>query len=510
MSKSRIPDPPHPPTSAPSAADIESAALASLHNSRKSSLPRSSLSRQKGSRKPVPIITHNHVAFPADDTPQQDEKRPVPEQRRLTTSSPSAVPSSQRIMPSPSLPPPLHLTPRSPLISAGQPAVGPDSSQASAQKSSSSLARNSSVPASLSHSNRSSNVPTRSASVVQSRPSLSSPSPPTPIVPSIPLRHATQHSPAQSSTLTTTPLTSHISYSVPATSSDRHIPSRKHPAEHSPTAASFATASDPNLPSRSATSTPVIPSEPAQYNLPLKQLLSKPANPSNFHSGSESEGGSLTPFSRHHRSTSATESIQFAISRRDSALSAIERAAILSLQSRPLTSPRTGGHERRNHDRYHYRRTTDAAIKEYDVQQKEHTNRVQETFDTGWWPDWKPRDEPKRKSKKDKGKDKTANAQPRNVLRRRPSNSSKPPDSRNPTPSGGPRLSRSLSTSSLFKRAGFLAARTPTVRTISPLPNKSPSPQPLAFNASPSPSPVIFSDATDRGMSNLTRFPTPG
>lgn len=477
---------------APSTADIEAAALASLQGSRNFSQQKASLPRPKAARKPVPPMGPTTVAFPAGDTSHHDTSISFSSQHRPALPGPSTTTSSyKRTMssPSPSPPPPAQgQVSQSPFVSsAGQPAAGPAASASFSPKLSSSLARNSSVPASLTHNApSSSNLPARASSVSHNRPSLSSPSPPTPIVPSIPLRHATQHSPVKP---TYTNLVSHTTY--PRGSLDRHPPSKKPHTEHSPSFPPFTTASasDPNLPSR--TSTPVIPTEqPNYYTLPLKQLLAKPAVPSQLLNGSESasDGGGGGPSSNsyqfsaaHRRSASTIDSsvVQFAAPRRNSDISVIELAAIRALQPRtPFKSKSASSviRDRKHNDgSYHYRRAGAGVVKDDDG--KERRVRVQTAEGSGWWPDWRPEEEMERKRKE---KDKTSDpSRPRNVLKRRPSNSTRPSGSdshdlqqpQSTSGSGiGSRLSRSLSASSLLKRAGLFTSLNPNRRSVSPIP----------------------------------------
>ncbi|KXN84695.1 hypothetical protein AN958_12214 [Leucoagaricus sp. SymC.cos] len=533
-SNSTIPSP--IPSARPPIADIELAALVSLQNVRTSSLPNSQLSRPKAARKPVPSVVANPVTFPADDTSHPDSSTTFTSQRRQTTSGPSATSTYKRTMSSPSpSPPPPRLVPRSPLVSAGQPAAGPGLTSAFANLSSS-LSRNSSVPASLSHNTPLSNHPARASSVSQTRPSLSSPSPPTPIVPSIPLRHATQHSPSHSlhtTPILSVPLTPKTPSSAPTTlprgSLDRSTPTKKPLPEHSPILTSFATASDPNLASRPTSFTPVMPFEQQQqqspqtqsyYMLPWKQLLAKPANPSAFHVGSGSggegnqiEGGPHLNFAHasHRRSASTIDSVvQFATPRLNSDISIIELAATHTLHSRSPVAAKPGVGER-----YHYKRTTDCQSKEAKSEVKA---KIQAGDGGGWWPDWKQEEDRVPKPLKDKSKDKASEqSRPRNVLKRRPSNSTRPSatDTRASSPSTGFRLSRSLSTSSLLKRAGLFTTLNPNIRSISPLPpSKSPIPK-SSSDASGAASPVMFNsklstkaDADDRGKCQSSHFLT--
>jgi hypothetical protein len=251
----------------------------------------------------------------------------------------------------------------------------------------------------------------------------------------------------------------------------------------------FANASDPNLSSQSATATPVI--EPNHCALPLKQLLAKPANPSSpFQSGSESELGSHPYYGNHARSASTTDSVQFATARPNSEISAFELAAIRALPIRSLVALNTGAGDRTKKCDYHYRRMADPGIKESEAAKKDREVRLQGEEGIGWWPDKKGGDESERKSGKDKLKDKDIEPRPRNVLRRRPNNSVIP-ESRN-SQSDRPRLSRSLSASSLFKRANLFTLFNPNVRGVDPLP-KSPS------VTSGSMSPTVFKLKNDRG-----------
>ncbi|KAF9444085.1 hypothetical protein P691DRAFT_362927 [Macrolepiota fuliginosa MF-IS2] len=440
----------------PTAADIESAALTSLHNSRQASLPRSSLSRSKVSRKQTPAAV-----------PSVAPQRTNPQRRRPATSDATSTssPAYKQALSFPS----------------SSPLPGPSASPSTAGPVSSSLSRNTSLPASLFHNTPpSNNIPTRSssASVSQTRPSLSFPSPPTPIVPSIPLRHATQHSAAPTSNFApaiAAPSTPSSPYSILTRPPiDPNSSSKRLYAEHSPGAESFATASDPNLASHSAASTPA---ESNQCSLPLKQLLAKPANPSQIQSGDGPEVPSLTIL--HKRSVSATESTQYATSRRNSDIAAIELAAIRALRPRP-SKPNV--RDKKDNDGYHYRRATDNGSKQSLAEKGERKIKTHDVDESGWWPDWKSNGEKERNSRKEKPKAKLSD----------PSKTSEPRD----PPLRGPRLSRSFSTSSLFKRAGLFQARNSTIRSMSPASRQSLSSQPLPSDISGSPSPVIFSDVS--------------
>jgi hypothetical protein len=107
------------------------------------------------------------------------------------------------------------------------------------------------------------------------------------------------------------------------------------------------------------------------------------------------------------------------------------------------------------------------------------------------WPDWRGHDSAHKEqpvqqtTRKSKAKDEQRPPQRNVLVKRRPSNStknttpnpssSKPGDLTHSTSSANvtgtvTRLSRSLSSSSLFKRAGLFTSRSPNSRTVSPLP----------------------------------------
>ncbi|KAJ3561327.1 hypothetical protein NP233_g10261 [Leucocoprinus birnbaumii] len=454
--------------SAPSAGD-ELSALASPRDSRNAS-PQASLPRPKTTRKPVPSLASTPVAFPAENPSHIDNSISFSSQRQPGL-SPTSPHKRTMSFPSPSLPHTQRLNALTDFT--GQPATSTAASASTSPTIPSSLSRNSSVPASLSHNTPStSNLPARPSTATHNRPSLSSPSPPTPIVPSIPLRHATQHSPVKpASSAPHTPPYAHTTY--PRGSLDRHPPSVKPHPEHSPNFPSFATsnASDPNISSLTSTS----PEQVNYYTLPLKQLLAKPAIPSQFHSGSESAsdgGGSSSQLrfsTAHRRSTSDFSLSQYAAPRRNSDISVVELAAIRALQPRntPFVVPKSKSSSViRDAKSYHYRRTGESVSRDDDVAggKKERKVKVQVIEGSGWWPDWKQDEERDESDKKEKGKD-------RNLLRRRPSNSTKPSPELSQASSGS-RLSRSLSASSLLKRAGLFTSLNPSIRSTSPLPPK--------------------------------------
>lgn len=478
----------------PSATEIGRSTPASLQNSWNPLHVKPSSPRSNAPGRPVPQAA-TPVTFPAGTPAQPDTLSPP--QQRTTTSGPSSMLSSRRSFSSPSPFPPPSTTPRSPLIIPGQSATSLASPPVFS-KGSSSLARNCSVPASLSHKTQPANLPTRYASVSHSRPSLSSPSPPTPIVPSIPLRHATQHSPTQPpapgfgipvSSFPNTPHSAPTTYS--RTSLDRQQPSRKLFTEYNSSVASFATASDPNLPVRSASPTPVGSSELSQFALPLKQLLSKPASPSNFHSGSESEGASQVHFSFHQRSASTSDSVQYATELRDSDVSTIEFSTNRSFPPRSVV--KSTAQKEASKDGYHYRRTTSVGASK---ERRDETQGQANNTDS-----WSKREREATGSARDRGKDKIVESRPpRNVLKRRTS-TLKFPDTHSPTLSNAaPRLSRSFSASSLLKRSGLLSARSSTACTA-PLSGILPSLEPLPSGVSGSQEAANLGDLHDCGMS---------
>lgn len=440
------------PSTAPSATGVESLDPAVAQNWKNTPLSgRSPSLKQNNSRKPVPAITPNDMSFSADTPFRPDEKFAISSHRKSTPPSFSAPQTSQRAVHS-------HLQVSYPIPMSTLTSSAMDQTSAHlSPKSSLSLSRDSSNPLSIFHATRSHDTPTRSTPNFQARPSLSSPSPPTPIVPSIPLRHATLHSPAGSLTAVTSLPTPHASHSIAASPLDRHFPSVKLPVDHSPTAISFTTASDPNLSSRSCTTTP----DPNQYSFPLKKLLSKPASSSTFQIGSDVEGIGSSLY--HQRSTSAIESVRF--SSNDFDASSIERTAIRS---------RGGSQDRSGQDYYHYQRTIDYTNNDCNKKGRKHSSQVS-SDQPGWWSGFRQGE--KESKSKGGGKDKVPHP-PRNVLRRRPSNSLKSTEPRSPTPSGTSSLTRSLSASSFLKRAGFSRDRSPSVLSPSSSALNSPSLQP--------------------------------